>query len=415
MYKTINGSAHAIDLPSESVHAIITSPPYFNLRAYHGDQAVDWSAVEFLPMPGMQPMTVPAWRGSLGNEPTIDMYIAHLVLCLREWWRVLRNDGVLFCNLGDSYNGSGGAGGDYNAGGIKDGQPKFKGNKVAGLKPKDLCMVPQRFALAAQADGWYVRQEIIWAKGVSFLPDYAGSCMPESVQDRPVRGHEQVWMLTKRAKYFWDQEAVKEESAGKLPYGDKENFKQNSESAQGKHGKTSMFSGGSREEYIEKYYNSGRSIRSVWVINPSSYPGSHYAVFPEKLVEPMVKAATSAHGVCPNCGSPWTRVVERSGSNWEDRKASGAPMRYGMNNNKGEVITNYGGSQAVTTGWQPTCTCNAGGPIPATILDPFAGSGTTLRVALRLGRHAIGVDISDVYLKEHVEDRVSNLQFEMAF
>lgn len=402
MHKTINGSAHAIDLPSESVHAIITSPPYFGLRTYHGDQAVDWSAVEFSPMPGMQPMTVPAWRGSLGNEPTIDMYIAHLVLCLREWWRVLRSDGVCFVNLGDSYA----ANRSYQ---VVDNKHSDVGNNGAmrvppGLKPKDLCMVPQRFALAAQADGWYVRQEIIWAKGVSFLPDYAGSCMPESVQDRPVRGHEQVWMLTKSPKYYWDQEAVKEMSLQPV-----------SKAALTGQIKRDVLQDLSSSTLGTNQGSNTRSIRSVWVINPGAYPGAHFATFPEKLVEPMVKAATSAHGCCPNCQAPWIRVVERSGSNWGDRKASGAPMRYGMNNNKGEVITNYGGSQAVTTGWQPTCTCNADDPIPATILDPFAGSGTTLRVALRLGRHAIGVDISNVYLKEHVEDRVSNLQFEMAF
>lgn len=408
MHRTINSSAHAIDLPSESIHAIITSPPYFNLRAYAGDQAVDWPAVEFAPMPGMSPVTIAAWRGGLGNEPTIDMFIGHLVLCLREWWRVLRNDGVLFCNLGDSYNGSGGAGGDYNAGGIKDGQPKFKGNKVSGLKPKDLCMVPQRFALAAQADGWYIRQEIIWAKGVSFLPDYAGSCMPESVQDRPVRGHEQVWMLTKSPKYFWDQEAVKEglrypdADDGSRTYGGA-----NKNGANIQHGDRTT--GGTYDNAP-----SGRSIRSVWVINPGAYPGAHFATFPEKLVEPMVKASTSAYGVCPNCLAPYERVVERSGSNWEQRKAAGHPTRYGQFP-KGVEVNTFGHVDATTTGWQPTCTCNAGEPIPATILDPFAGSGTTLRVALRLGRHAIGVDISDVYLKEHVEDRVSGLQFEMAF
>jgi DNA modification methylase len=269
-------------------------------------------------------------------------------------------------------------------------------------------MVPQRFALAAQADGWYVRQEIIWAKGVSFLPDYAGSCMPESVQDRPVRGHEQVWMLTKRPKYFWDQEAVKEglrypdAADGSRTFGGT-----NKHGANIQHGDRTT--GGAYDNTP-----TGRSLRSVWVINPGSFPGAHFATFPEKLVEPMVKAATSAHGVCPNCQAPWIRVIEKGGGNWEERKASGAPMRYGMNNNKGQAITNYGKSQSTTTGWQPSCTCNVGDPVPATILDPFVGSGTTLRVALRLGRHAIGVDISEVYLAEHIEQRVSNLQFELA-
>lgn len=402
MYKTIHGSAHQIDLSEQSVHAIICSPPYYGLRAYHGEQSIDWPDVEFSPMPGMQTIIIDAWAGALGNEPTIDMYIAHLVLCLREWWRVLRNDGVCFVNLGDSYNGSGGAGGDYNKGGIKDGQPKFKGNKAAGLKPKDLCMVPQRFALAAQADGWYVRQEIIWAKGVSFLPDYAGSCMPESVQDRPVRGHEQVWMLTKRPKYFWDQEAVKEglrypdASDGSRIFGGA-----NKNGANVKHG--GRTTGGTYDNAP-----TGRSIRSVWVINPGSFPGAHFATFPEKLVEPMVKAATSAYGVCPNCQAPWVRVTEKQ-SHYGRRQDRDQYKGMGQLDSSEWRPPTY-----LDMYWQPTCTCSAGDPVPATILDPFVGSGTTLRVAIRLGRYAIGVDISEVYLAEHIEQRVSNLQFEMA-
>ena len=153
----------------------------------------------------------------------------------------------------------------------------------------------------------------------------------------------------------------------------------------------------------------GRDLTDTWIINPGSYAGAHFAPFPEKLVEPMVKAATSAHGCCPNCLAPHQRVVVKE-------------SHYGrrQDRDQGEAMPQVDSSEwrpptYLDMYWQPTCTCNAGEPVPCTILDPFAGSGTTLRVALRLGRHAIGVDISDVYLKEHVEDRVSNLQFEMAF
>jgi DNA modification methylase len=144
------------------------------------------------------------WRGGLGNEPTLEAYIGHLVLCLREWRRVLRDDGICFVNLGDSFSGSGGAGGDYNEGGLRAGQPKFKAGKSNGLKPKDLMMVPARFALAAQADGWWLRSDII---GHKIAP------MPESVTDRPTRSHEHIFMLTKSARYYWDGEAVRDEAA----------------------------------------------------------------------------------------------------------------------------------------------------------------------------------------------------------
>lgn len=131
------------------------------------------------------------------------------------------------------------------------------------------------------------------------------------------------------------------------------------------------------------------------------------------MIEPLVQAATPAHGVCRACGSPWERVVEREGGNWEQRKKSGHPIRYGLIPMNGHNST-CGVISSTTTGWQPTCTCSAD-IVPATVLDPFAGSGTTLRVAMRLGRNAIGIDVSDVYLSEHVEKRVGNLQFEMAF
>ena len=201
----------------------------------------------------------------LGAESTPEAFIGHLMLVMREMWRVLRDDGVCFVNLGDSYNGSGGAGGDYGPGGIKEGQPKFPGRKISALKPKDLMMIPARFALAAQADGWYLRSDIIWHKP---------NPMPESVTDRPTKSHEYVYLLTKSEKYFYDAEAVKEENAGKLPYGDKLEFKMNDEAAQGKHGKSSMFAGGSKQEYIEKYYTNGRNRRSVWTIATSPYNGT---------------------------------------------------------------------------------------------------------------------------------------------
>lgn len=156
---------HVLDalktLPDESIHCIVTSPPYWGLRTYDLPP-VTWPEVEYFLVPGLPPLRVPAWRGQLGLEPTPEMYVGHLVLVFREVWRVLRRDGTLWLNLGDSYNGSGGAGGDYLPGGWKEGQPKYPGRNARTLKPKDLAGIPWRVAFALQADGWWLRSDVVW-------------------------------------------------------------------------------------------------------------------------------------------------------------------------------------------------------------------------------------------------------------
>jgi len=166
--------------PDEFIDCCVTSPPYWGLRDY-------------------------GVSGQLGLEKTPEEYVAKMVEVFREVKRVLRDEGTLWLNLGDCYNGSGGAGGDYNKGGLKEGQPKYPGRKIAGLKPKDLVGIPWRVAFALQADGWYLRSDIIWHKP---------NPMPESVTDRPTKSHEYIFLLSKSAKYYFDQEAVKEEATG---------------------------------------------------------------------------------------------------------------------------------------------------------------------------------------------------------
>jgi DNA modification methylase len=394
-YQLLTGDSRTVlrTLAPKSVHAIITSPPYFNLRSYSGEQDVDWEAFEYAPMPGLPPLSIPAWRGGLGNEPTIEMYIGHLILCLREWWRVLRDDGCCFVNLGDSFAGSG-KGGQSEEKRSENWQPVY-GNKGKryGLKSKDLCLVPARFALAAQADGWYVRSRIIWAKGVSFLADYAGSCMPESVTDRPTKSDEDIYLLTKQPKYFWDQEAVKEPSTGQT--GKAASFKRTT--------KDNLIPNQSamqhRTDRSDTVDTGGRSLRSVWVINPQGYDGAHFAVWPPALVAPMIKAATSEHGVCGDCGAPWARVVEKQGRITIPRLTEGDEGENSKMNGPGAW------NAYITTGWQPTCTCNAA-IVPATVLDPFGGSGTTAATACALGRNAISIDISTDYIQLQ-EERIA--------
>lgn len=390
----INASAHSLPMLADaSVQAVITSPPYYGLRQYAGEQGVEWPAVEYAPMAGLPPLSIPAMQGALGHEPTLEAYIGHLVLCLREWRRVLRADGVALVNLGDSYSSDGkwgGATGGKHAAGLHGQTGVGRERRATGLGNKQMLMVPARFALAAQADGWYLRSDIIWHKP---------NAMPESVTDRPTKAHEYVYLLAKSERYFWDSDAVREPHSrewwvetintdGTKVVGDRRD-------------------GGNRQGNGNP---AGRNMRSVLSVATKAHAQAHFAVWPEALVEPMVRASTSERGACSSCGAPWQRVVERE------------PMEI-RRTERGEQMGEYGRTQASgtmlkpasvhTIGWQPGCNCEAGEPAPCVVLDPFAGSGTTLRVAVRLGRRAIGVDISREYLEELVPDRLT-AQMELA-
>jgi len=480
--QTIHGSAHCIPLPDKSVHAIITSPPYFGLRSYAGAQSVEWPAVDYYPMTGLEEAGMPplhiqgcdptcahiwgepivndtrgsdvsastlvgpqrpdcrqtsmgqycqrcgGWRCGLGNEPTIEMFIGHLVLCLREWWRLLRDDGCCLVNLGDSYANDGkwgGATGGKHVPGLHGDTGIGRRKLKTGLKPKDLMMIPARFALAAQADGWTLRSELVWAKGVSFLADYAGSSMPESVQDRPSKSHEYIYLLTKGPRYFWDKEAVKETGRGQT--GAAANFKRTTKD----HIIPDQSAAQHRLDRQDTFDAGFRSLRSVWVINPGSYPHAHFATYPEALVEPMIKATTSVRGCCPGCGAQWRRVVESGPALASDGKTcrkcgknhgsprgrTHDPLQSAPSAHKEQYFTNeaFVCVERTTIGWESTCTCGAGEPIPCVVLDPFVGSGTTLRVATQLNRRSIGVDISAEYLNTLVPERLAGAQIEMGF
>jgi DNA modification methylase len=253
-------------MPADSVQCVVTSPPYWGLRDY-------------------------GVGGQIGLESSPDDYVKAMVDVFREVWRVLRPDGTLWLNIGDSYNGSGGAGGDYGEGGLKAGQPRYPGRKVGSLKPKDLCGIPWRVALALQADGWWLRSDIIWAKGLSFCESYAGSSMPESVTDRPSKSHEYVFLLTKNARYFYDAEAVREDAVkGGDGAGHRNNNPRDPRMATAVNGRF----GKRGDEPAE----AGRNLRSVWTINPAGFAEAHFATFPPALVEPMIKAGTSEYGCC---------------------------------------------------------------------------------------------------------------------
>jgi DNA modification methylase len=298
-----HGDARAVmaEMEPESVHCVVTSPPYWGLRDY-GEP------------------------GQLGLEPTPEAYVESMVAVFREVRRVLRSDGTVWLNLGDSYavkpNNNSYHGKGANTSGLSNPERQqavtvgSKYNEIPfGLKPKDLVGIPWRVALAIQADGWYLRSDIIWSKP---------NPMPESVTDRPTKSHEYLFLLSKSPRYYFDADAVREADAGTDH--DHRNVLDGQPSLEPSGGIAGAH-GGLRT--VAGRNGSGRNIRSVWTVATQPYPGAHFATFPPKLIEPCIKAG------CPELG---------------------------------------------------------------TVLDPFAGSGTTGMVAQSLSRRAVLIDLSMDYL-----------------
>jgi len=295
-------------LDSQSVQTVVTSPPYWGLRDYQVD-------------------------GQLGLEATPEAYVAALVEVFREVNRVLRDDGTVWLNLGDSYVSQPAGNSDAT---FSTKQTSNTGSHIrrsqstitTNLKPKNLIGIPWRVAFALQADGWYLRSDIVWAKGVSFCPSYSGSVMPESVKDRPTRAHEYLFLLSKSSKYYYDMDAVREphQTASlkrvKNPLAVKKLDKSRND-------RSGLQWDGSPEVAKRWTPNGGRNLRSVWTIKTQPNPDAHFATFPMKLVEPCVKAGSRVNDL---------------------------------------------------------------------VLDPFAGSGTTGLVAMRLGRRFVGIELNPAYV-----------------
>ena len=369
------------EIPEKSIQCVVTSPPYWGLRDY-------------------------GTEGQIGLEKTPDEYVQNMVEVFRGVWKVLRDDGTAWLNLGDSYAGSNQGVGTKN---LTAKQASNRGTvaltqatkstlvKVEGCKPKDLVGIPWRVAFALQADGWYLRSDIIWHKP---------NPMPESVTDRPTKSHEYIFLLTKSQKYFYDAEAVKENSecAGKT-----------AKSGGSIDGLGKGFDGNRTRVGLRKnmVVNSRRNKRSVWTVATQPYPEAHFAVYPPKLIEPCILAGTSPQA-CEVCGSPWERITEKERT-FESGSGKSRNMPQGKNGHAlqggGETLDIRRGPcvKATTIGWQPTCSCDNEGKGRCKVLDPFAGSGTTLWVAENHGRDSVGIELNSEYVKL-IEKRMSNFQ-----
>ncbi len=390
------------ELPEASVHMVCTSPPYWGLRDYGRD-------------------------GQIGLEQTPEEFVTSLVEVFKEVKRVLRPDGTLWVNLGDSYWGGKGKSsfGMVQEAGDRGVISKPHQNAVGGqgktrpqdgkhdtIKPKDLVGIPWMTAFALRTDGWFLRQDIVWAKD---------NPMPESVEDRCTRAHEFLFMFAhpaSRGRYYYDKRAILE------PFADERNGDSGVKTSRVMSERLTI--GGQASEPIGSPSTPGKNKRSVWTVNPKPYSGAHFAVWPPALVQPMIRAGTSEYGVCKDCGAPWARVLASQDQGNAFGAGGGAKAEQSEAERlAGGVGRMDGGRRAVagstfnnnpnlrppppaTLGWEPTCMCSARAVTRATVLDPFSGSATTGMVATQEGRSYVGIDLNEDYL-ELAKARVQDL------
>lgn len=401
-------------LPDEYIQTCVTSPPYFGLRDYGTGQ---WEGgnleCEHKKNPpafsektmakstiGAHANTGHAQEGykttcakcgatridqQIGLENTPEEYINRLVEVFREVRRVLRPDGTLWLNIGDSYAGSMkgmGADGSCFAGEKQSTNRGSVGlNRIdwakTGLKEKDLIGIPWMLAFALRADGWYLRQEIIWQKP---------NCMPESVEDRCTKSHESLFLFAKSAYYYYDAESIKEPARD---WGTRDR-------SQGKYTSGVVpISGGAHHGLTNSNNAStGRNKRSVWTISTMNYSEAHFATFPPKLVEPCILAGSSVRA-CEICNAPWKRIVEHIPMLIRNGPKAGG---YGSRTTDDLSGTMLAPAETRTIGWEPTCKHKNKGIGKSIVLDPFMGAGTVALVAIQHGRDYLGIELNPKYV-----------------
>ena len=382
-------------LPAGSVQCVVTSPPYWGLRDYGtaawegGDEGCDHRlkhgkrqgnpefnknrpSRELTAMGGDYPKLICPRCGAhridqqIGSERTPDEYVAKLVAVFREVRRVLRDDGTVWLNMGDCFG------------------PKL------GMKKKGVAGIPHKLVFALEDNGWIHAMEHIWHKP---------NPMPESAGNRCTKAHEYLFLLTKKLRYFYDTEAIREPLT-KCNAQRTTNHYCTTGRGPKDGGNTGLDGLAAR---MRSGLHTGRNKRSVWTIATQGYPGAHFATFPPKLVEPCIKAGTSERGCCEECGSPWVRVVETTAL--KRSRPNDYVKRKGEAGTGNSCANSVAGVDVKTLGWEPTCKCNAG-VVPCTVMDIFVGSGTTCCVALDKGRRSIGIDLSEAYLRDNAVVRI---------
>lgn len=421
-------------LPDGIVQTCVTSPPYWGLRTYG-----DWRLFSFWGdgvwcLPRKHPerhlirLRIRASRRGIvwncdrtahvcayGLEPTPELFINHTVSIFREVRRVLRDDGTLWLNLGDSYVG--------NSPGARDSErwPKQSRNdhqagvvkEAPGLKPKDLCGIPWRVALALQADGWYLRSDIIWHKP---------NPMPESCADRSTKSHEYIFLMSKRARYYYDADAVREDT---VRPGHMNNAVPSNEAyavsriiETGSHRNKRTVWECEEWQLVENTEHDGHKP-DVWRVATKGYSGAHFATFPPRLIEPCILAGANDRA-CAECGKAWRRVVEserastRPGENTKVKVPGGwdiEPGAHGTMHRTDRTEATYRDRPEVGNrdpqrhvsvrtqkGHEPDCKCGTKETKPSIVLDPFLGSGTTAEVARKHGCRCIGIELNAKYI-----------------
>ena len=391
--------ARQIPIPDQSVHCVVTSPPYFGLRVYRSDS-----------------------DAMIGLEETVPGWIDSMLEVMAEVGRVLRDDGILWVNLGDSYAGSGKDGGTAskkqvsNSGSLTMAHLPIYKESASG----QLLMIPARFALAMQDAGWILRSDVIWAKKSPMPESVAGTrwerCRVKVAGNTNIDNGKNADHQDRRKVGFNDRWDSPEENSAQ--YTDCPGCPKCADT-DGLILRSGSWRCTSSHEHIFQfvkgmgYYSDGEAVktesnanrRNVWSdISPEPYGGEHYATFPSDLPRLCIQASTSEAGVCADCGSQWARVVERGETTGQGIIATGIGHVTGLGHDRVAMreLSRAGDVQITTTNWQPTCTCNAD-KVPATVLDCFAGTGTTLLAAMRLGRRSVGVDLSPDYLGQAVK------------
>jgi DNA modification methylase len=430
-------------LPADSVSCVVTSPPYFHLRKYGCE--FDWPD---------------GWRGELGLEPTIAMFLDHLIAIFDEIKRVLRPDGTCWVNIADKYHNatkwnntespqtlSGGANRDYTA------------SRIApqAIAEKSMCGIPERFMLRMMDSGWILRQKIIWAKGISFCDTYAGSCMPDSAKDRfNKNGFEPLYFFTKTGNYYFEQQyedaTETNEARPRMGQGNQTQYNQkaaeiyNGQSQKDYKGHLAQDASETKRRILAKRKatqeqssmgcggtgfvghthgldidgnplgscgGTKRILRNVWAINPEPSKEKHYAAYPTALVEPCISAGCPKE-ICVKCGKPRMPIYKPSGEYakklgmWTPESDKNKNLRNELG--FGEAAVD-GKHNACVSDYQISysdCGCSAGFR-PGIVLDPFGGMGTTGAVAVKLKRDYILIEGKQEYITD-----IANLKLQEA-